>query len=77
MIQELLNYGLSEKEANTYLICLKTGEATANRISELSNYPRSTTYDILERLKNLGLVSTCVVDSKTNFLSIEHKPSIE
>ena len=69
MIQELLNYGLSEKEANIYLICLKTGEATANRISELSNYPRSTTYDILERLKNLGLISTCVVDSKTNFIA--------
>ena len=69
MIQELLNYGLSEKEANIYLICLKTGEATANRISELSNYPRSTTYDILERLKNLGLVSTCVIDNKTNFIA--------
>jgi len=69
MLQELLNYGLSEKEANIYLICLKTGEATANRISELSNYPRSTTYDILERLKNLGLISTCVIGSKINFIA--------
>jgi sugar-specific transcriptional regulator TrmB len=69
MIEELLNYGLSEKEANVYIICLKTGEATANRISELSNYPRSTTYDILERLKNLGLISTCIVDNKTNFIA--------
>ena len=69
MLQELLNYGLSEKEANIYLICLKTAKATANRISELSNYPRSTTYDILERLKNLGLVSTCIVDNKANFIA--------
>ena len=73
MIQELLDYGLSEKEANIYLICLKTGEATANRISELSNYPRSTVYDILERLKNLGLISTCIVDNKTNFIATSPK----
>ena len=69
MIQDLLNYGLSEKEAIIYLICLKTGQATANRISELSNLPRSTTYDILERLKNTGLISTCIVDSKINFIA--------
>jgi len=43
MIQTLLDYGLSEKEAKIYLVCLETGEATANRVSELSNYPRSTT----------------------------------
>lgn len=69
MLQELIQYGLSEPEANVYLICLKTGQATANRISELANYPRSTTYDILERLKNSGLVSTCIVDNKTNFIA--------
>ncbi len=69
MLQKLLDYGLSEKEANVYLINLKTGKATANRISELSNYPRSTVYDILERLKNSGLISSCIIDNKTNFIA--------
>jgi sugar-specific transcriptional regulator TrmB len=69
MIQELIDYGLSDKEANVYLICLKTGQATANRIAELSNLARSTTYDILDRLKALGLITTCVIDNKTHFIA--------
>jgi sugar-specific transcriptional regulator TrmB len=69
MQQELINYGLSDKEAKTYLVCLKTGQATANRIAELSHQARSTTYDILERLKSLGLITTCVVDNKTQFIA--------
>lgn len=69
MLQELMDYGLSEKQANVYLVCLKTGQATANRISELSNLARSTTYDILDRLKSLGLISTCVIDNKINFIA--------
>lgn len=68
MIEELIQYGLSEKEANIYLICLKTGQATANRIAELANIARSTTYDILEKLKSLGLISSCVIDNKTNYI---------
>ncbi|MFA6072517.1 MAG: helix-turn-helix domain-containing protein [Candidatus Woesearchaeota archaeon] len=67
MQQELMNYGLSDKEAAVYLVCLKTGQATANRLSELSNLARSTTYDILEQLKNKGLVTTCIIDNKTQF----------
>lgn len=69
MLQELINYGLSDKEANVFLICLKTGQATANRIAELANLARSTTYDILDRLKSLGLISTCVIDNKTQFIA--------
>ncbi|MFA5797541.1 MAG: helix-turn-helix domain-containing protein [Candidatus Woesearchaeota archaeon] len=69
MLQELINYGLSDKEANVYLICLKTGQASANRIAELAGLARSTTYDILDRLKSLGLVTTCIIDNKTQFIA--------
>jgi len=69
MLQELINYGLSDKEANVYLICLKTGQATANRIAEFANLARSTTYDILDRLKTLGLITTCVIDNKIQFIA--------
>lgn len=69
MIKKLIQYGLSEKEAETYLSCLKAGQATANRIAGLINLPRSTTYDILERLKSSGLVTTIIVDNKTNFIA--------
>lgn len=69
MLPELISYGLSDKEANVYIICLKTGQATANRISELAKVARSTTYDILDRLKSLGLITTCVIDNKTHFIA--------
>ncbi len=69
MEEELKEYGLSEKEARLFLICLKTGEATANRLSELMDLPRSTVYDILQKLINQGLVSTILKGSKTNYIA--------
>ena len=68
MKQELIDYGLSEKEAETYLTCLKLGEATANRIAEIVTLPRSTTYDILEKLKSQGLITICQIKNKTHFI---------
>ena len=68
MLEELIDYGLSDREAKVYLICVKTGRATANRIAELAGLARSTTYDVLERLKSLGLVSTASVDNKMQFI---------
>jgi len=67
MEQDLINYGLSEKEAKLYLLCLKTGETTANRLIELSELPRGTVYDILEKLKSKGLISSIVKEKTTVF----------
>lgn len=69
MKDALIQYGLSDKEAEAYLACLKIGKATANRIAELLDLPRSTTYDILERLKMLGLITSIVIDNKTNYVA--------
>ena len=69
MESELLDYGLSDKEVKIYLICLKVGEATANRISEISDLARSTVYDVLDKLKQYGLITTCVVESKIHFIA--------
>jgi len=69
MEDELKEYGLTEKEAKLFLICLKTGEATANRLSELIDLPRSTVYDILQKLINQGLISTTVKSKKTNYIA--------
>ncbi|MBU0457018.1 MAG: helix-turn-helix domain-containing protein [Nanoarchaeota archaeon] len=68
MEQELINYGLSEKEAKLYLLCLKIGETTANRLIELSKLPRGTAYDVLEKLKRRGLVSS-IIKQKTTYFS--------
>ena len=62
-----MEYGLSEKEAKLYLFCLKTGEATANRLIELSGLPRGTVYDILEKLKVKGLISSLIKEKTMYF----------
>ena len=67
MEEELKEYGLTEKEAKLFLICLKTGETTANRLSELIDLPRSTVYDILQKLQNQGLISTTIKGNKTHY----------
>jgi len=67
MKKELTDMGLSDKEAQVYLVCLKTGESTANRIAGLCNLPRSTIYDVLEKLKHIGLITSLVKDKKTYF----------
>jgi len=67
--KDLLKLGLTEKEAEIYLISLGSGETTANRISDLAGLARSTTYDLLEKLKHKGFITTCVKDKKTHFLA--------
>lgn len=69
MEQELVKLGLTDKEAKLYLLCLKIGETSANRLIELSGFPRGTTYNILERLKLNGFVSSFVVKKTTHFIA--------
>jgi HTH-type transcriptional regulator, sugar sensing transcriptional regulator len=54
----LKNYGLSDKEAKVYLACLSTGSSSAHKISKTAEIPRSTTYEVLESLQTLGLISS-------------------
>lgn len=69
MEEELEEYGLTEKEAKLFLISLKTGETTANRLSELINLPRSTVYDLLQKLINQGLISTTIKENKAYYIA--------
>jgi sugar-specific transcriptional regulator TrmB len=57
-INEILEeVGLNEKEARIYLALLNLGEATASRVSEISDINRITTYVILKALKEKGFCS--------------------
>ena len=69
MLKQLVELGLSEKEAEMYLLTIKTGETTANRLADLGGLARSTTYDILEKLRHQGFITTFVRDKKTYFLA--------
>ena len=69
MESELISLGLSGKESKLYLLCLKTGETSANRLIELSGFPRGTVYNVLEKLKSNGLITSFVVNKTTHFIA--------
>ena len=57
LITVLTNLGLSEKEAKVFLACTERGIAVVSDIAESAGINRVTTYDILEKLKQRGMVS--------------------
>ncbi len=67
MRKTLISYGLSDKEVEVYLESLKLGESTANKIATKTDLARSTIYDILESLKNKGLINQFKKDKKLFF----------
>jgi len=71
MEEQLREYGLSEKEAKVYVACLKLGSSTANRISKAASLRRSTTYDLLDSLKEKGLISSFLREKKHYYQSVD------
>lgn len=63
LIKNLIDFGLSEKEARVYVATLELEVATANEIAKKSEVNRSSTYVIIESLEKQGLVSE--TESKT------------
>jgi sugar-specific transcriptional regulator TrmB len=57
-IKDLERLGLSGKEAKLYLALLELGKANLQNIANKSKIKRTTVYDILDSLKEKGLVST-------------------
>jgi len=63
----LIEWGLDEKEAITYLCILKNGTISAHGIAKKTGLLRQTTYEILNRLEAKGLVSQIIKDKRTYF----------
>jgi len=58
LIPVLTNIGLTEKEAKVYIALIETGTTVVSLIAEKAKINRVTTYDILEKLTEKGLVSS-------------------
>lgn len=56
LIKNLVEFGFSDKEAKIYIALLELEVATANEIAKTANINRSSTYVVLEALKNKGFV---------------------
>jgi len=70
LIKTLKNFGLNEKQAKIYLACLELGSASVYKIAQKSGYPRSTCYDVLDGLKQKGLINT-FLKKKVKFFTVE------
>lgn len=66
-MRALEQIGLTESEIKVYLALLRLGQTTSGHIVEEAKVTRSKIYDILERLKNKGLVSYIIKESTKYF----------
>jgi len=67
MLKRLIEFGLTQKEADVYLTLLQSGDATADQLAKSSKLNRSTTYVQIKQLTDYGLVSTFKRGKKTFF----------
>ena len=66
-IDSLKRIGLSEAEIKVYLSLLKLGKANVTKLAEESGVHRTNIYSILDKLKEMGLVSYFNEDNKMKF----------
>jgi sugar-specific transcriptional regulator TrmB len=66
----LKNLGFEEREVKIYLSLMVKSSLTAMQISKETKIDRTTTYDILERLINKGIVSSFIKNKSKHFIAL-------
>ena len=69
LIQSLLNLGLNEKEAKTYLACLELGSGTIQEIAQKAGVKRSSIYNFIDKLIEMSLISKTQKHNRYYFLA--------
>ncbi|HBB03067.1 MAG: transcriptional regulator TrmB [Candidatus Peregrinibacteria bacterium GW2011_GWF2_38_29] len=69
MFQDLIKFGLTDKEAKIYLALLEMGPSTVTEISKKAKITRTNGYHVLNGLITKGLVSTYEEKSKMVFIA--------
>ena len=69
-VEILEELGLSEAESKVYLTLIETGSTLAGPIIKKTGLHRGTTYQILQRLKEKGLVSSIIKGKKQYFQAV-------
>lgn len=77
LIKVLTNLGLTDKEAKVYLACTEKSTAVVSDIAHSAGINRVTAYDILEKLKQKGLVSYYIKKKIKYFSSISPEILLE
>ena len=64
---KLIETGLGKSEVEIYLALLRSGKATVTRLTQETGIHRTYIYDVLEKLKEKGLVSQITEENKQYF----------
>lgn len=67
VVELLTDLGLSDSEAKVYLASLELGPTSVQKIAKKADYSRTATYDIIDSLKEHGLMSTYEKGKKRYF----------
>ena len=77
LLENLINYGLSDKEDKVYLAALELNESSAQDIAKLAKINRATVYVIIESLVRNGLISIVRRGKKSMYLAANPNKMIE
>lgn len=69
IVDDLKNAGLNESEARVYLAALELGETNISRIAKKSGTKRTTTYLVIDALKEKGLINFYKKRNKAVFVA--------
>ena len=69
--QDLLEIGLDEKEAKTYLSALELGPTNIQDLTSKSSLKRSTIYEMIKNLQAKGLISETKKGKRRLFVASE------
>ena len=70
MIEILQRIGLTRGESEVYITLLKTGNTSSGRLIKDSGVSRSKVYEVLERLKQKGLVTEMIKQNVKYFTTL-------
>jgi sugar-specific transcriptional regulator TrmB len=70
IVKQLIDVGLTEKEAQVYIATLEKGTSVVSIIAHRAKFNRITTYTILEKLLSRGLVTISVRDGIKHFTAV-------
>lgn len=70
LLSVLQQIGLSEKQARIYLASLELGETTIKELAKKSEIKRTTIYDFIDEMVNLGYIKLTAKGKKKKYLAI-------
>nr|WP_294808341.1 helix-turn-helix domain-containing protein [uncultured Nitrososphaera sp.] len=76
LASDLKAFGLEDMEARVYVRLARLGKARASSLSSALKINRTTTYRILERLKQVGIVETSM-SRPVSYIAVEPKKALQ